>query len=813
MNNKELAIALAKAEKEEDVIRILKDNGFWDDNKYWRPYGDNDNNYGTIGNQQSASDAALVEKLVNSVDAVLVKECMIRGIAPDDPHAPKSMAAAMKEFFGVTDGRLANIDSNQRSKLANNIILVATGQKRGQECLTIVDHGEGQTPKKLPETILSIGKKNKLKIPFVQGKFNMGGTGALLFCGDNSLQLVITKKCQEIQNSDNDETFDSWSFSVVRRENARDGNRSTMFTYLTDENNQILSFKCDEMCIVPISSKSDMQEYAPMKYGTYIKLYNYDINPYKTVATLDLNYRLSMLMPELAHPIKIVECRGFTGHSYETTLAGLNTRLANADEGVIDKDFPISFKYKIKETDEELSCMVYLFENGVKSETIKNYRGDNGVFFVMNGQTHAMKKDSFFSSINLTYLAKSLIVTVDCSKISSRSFEDMFMASRDRLRDKQISKDAISGLKDALKDMSILKQKQNERKEAAIKDQLEDDKPLQDVLKNIINNDPVLAQIFNIGAKVKNPFAISKKKEDIKQFVGKKHPTFFRIMNAKGGEYTKDRPLNHSFRIQFETDVSNDYFGRSTEPGDLKIFLNEQPGNELMKSLNLINGIATLTLDMPAEVQPGVQLHFTTKIIDDIIVNDFENKFTINVTEDKEYTGGGDGKRKKPNSDENGNNESEGGITLPSIICINKDRWDDPNLQMNEESALIVIGSESADGKTTDYDYYLNMDNKYYLTELKAHKAEDMELLKAKYTYSMAIVGMSIVSYYKNNQKNIDLLSDDQKTPSVQDATTKISSILAPVMIPMIESLGSLDETQFKNTLKSSDSDVSSDVD
>lgn len=65
MNNKqtkELCVNLMKADNEEEVIRILKDCGYWDDTDVWRFYGDYESNFNTIGNQQSRPEAALVEK-------------------------------------------------------------------------------------------------------------------------------------------------------------------------------------------------------------------------------------------------------------------------------------------------------------------------------------------------------------------------------------------------------------------------------------------------------------------------------------------------------------------------------------------------------------------------------------------------------------------------------------------------------------------------------------------------------------------------------------------------------------------------------
>ena len=76
MNNFDFAVSLAKTEKEEDVISLLKNLGYWDNYSRWRALGDNDNNYSIIGNQQSSPDAAFVEKMINSIDACLNKECL-----------------------------------------------------------------------------------------------------------------------------------------------------------------------------------------------------------------------------------------------------------------------------------------------------------------------------------------------------------------------------------------------------------------------------------------------------------------------------------------------------------------------------------------------------------------------------------------------------------------------------------------------------------------------------------------------------------------------------------------------------------------
>jgi hypothetical protein len=64
---KELLSRLLAAEVEGEVVKILKDAGYWDDPKVWRFYGDKRRNWATVGNQQSKPDHALVEKLTNAI--------------------------------------------------------------------------------------------------------------------------------------------------------------------------------------------------------------------------------------------------------------------------------------------------------------------------------------------------------------------------------------------------------------------------------------------------------------------------------------------------------------------------------------------------------------------------------------------------------------------------------------------------------------------------------------------------------------------------------------------------------------------------
>src|SRR6185436_12345105 len=157
---RDLALALLRADKEEEVIKALDGVGLWQDLSSWRLYGDRDNNYATIGNQQSRPEAALAEKVINSIDARLLDACLQRDISPTSAAAPSTMKAAVSLFFegkeltGDRGGMMQDWDQDKKLEEAQHITIEGTGPRgrTGSPCITNADTGEGQTPTRVPET-------------------------------------------------------------------------------------------------------------------------------------------------------------------------------------------------------------------------------------------------------------------------------------------------------------------------------------------------------------------------------------------------------------------------------------------------------------------------------------------------------------------------------------------------------------------------------------------------------------------------------------------------------------------------------------
>ena len=83
----------------------------------------------------------------------------------------------------------------------------------------------------------------------------------------------------------------------------------------------------------------------------------------KTNIILDLYNRLSLLMPNLALPIRMYERRkGYTAHSYESTLAGLSVRLEEDKRENLEEGFPSSSAIAV--SGQKMNCSIFAFKKG-----------------------------------------------------------------------------------------------------------------------------------------------------------------------------------------------------------------------------------------------------------------------------------------------------------------------------------------------------------------------------------------------------------------------------------------------------------------
>lgn len=572
MNLQNLFFQLYNAQNEEDVTKIIEENQdiFKQDN--WFPYGENENYFAVIENQQASPIPALVEKITNSIDAVLMKKCYESGIVPKSNTAPKSMEEAIGKFYPNNNW---DIRQNQR-KQAENIQILADGPKT-QTSLIIYDDGEGQHPKDFENTFLSLLKGNKTEIHFVQGKFNMGGSGSLVFCGKDRYQLIGSKKY------DNTGEF---GFTLIRRhkrtKTEQEIKRHTWYEYFKI-NNAIPSFSITEL---------DLRLYnRQFITGTIMKLYSYRMKGITDISR-DLNLSLNEYLFEPALPIFTIEKeeRYPKTPQMQRELYGLKRRLDKQGDTYLDTEWNFSETYHQPGMG-TIKVTVYVFKSRIEEKNSKDsravirrefFKNNMSVLYGLNGQIQGFDTSAFISqSLKFQLLKDHLLIHVDCTNMLADFRDELFMASRDRLKDGDEAKELKALLIKNLS-KSKLQELYKHRKNNLSVEGEDANELLRNIAKGIGINKELMSFIqqtfkLEIPPKEKTKEKEQKKPNDSKiekeqiPFHPKRFPSAFKLKGTKDGSNIIKIPEAGEKIVRFETDVENHYFDRVDEPGELKI--------------------------------------------------------------------------------------------------------------------------------------------------------------------------------------------------------------------------------------------------
>ena len=803
-----------RANTEDQVVDLLQQAGYWHDQRVWRFLGDTENNFGPIGNQQSESVAALIEKLVNGVDARLMNACRQHGIDPDSSLAPQGMREAVATFFEDHDGILrddagsiANWPNSKTTKEADLLTLTATGLMprtgSGLPCLSIADAGEGQTPDDFPSTFLSLNRSNKLRVQFVQGKFNMGATGALQFCSpEHRLQLIVSRRNPEFLEHPTDRDLE-WGFTVVRREPPQDGSRSSVFTYLAplrvkeDRDGGVLSFAANEWPIFPRVDKDSRDAYSRRSpHGSLVKLYEYSLDGTKSNIVRSgggLLQRVDFGMPELALPIRLYECReGYRGHSgsFSTNVLGIVGRLDRDRHEKLEDGFPVGHIERIDNL--EVRILAY----ALKESAVEYRSGRNAMAFTVNGQTHATKTSDFFTrrSVGMSQLSDSLIVIADCTNIRGQSREDLFMNSRDRLRSTPVSARLEESIERFLHNDPDLRALKNRRREQEIADRLNEAKPLAQALSDLVRHTPSLSQLLRGGHAIPSPFPKGGSTDgtDSRTFTGKRFPTYFRFRNMPdGGVLRRTANIGSTTRLRFETDAQNDYFHREVERGSYTVQIYESQSWQELSDYSLTgptSGIARLSFTLPETATAGDQIGLRLTVTDPSRTDPFELEARLQVVGPSSPSSGTSGTDKNL-SNGSGRGSDPGGVALPNIVPVRKDAWHKHGF--DELSALKIVGQGFGTDGLEIYDFYVNYDNKHLLTAQK-NPRRDTEALAAQFVYSLVLFSMALL-IEESSRSSLDvppLAAEDQMEATI----TVITRRLAPFVLPTLDAIGALDD-------------------
>ena len=779
------------AKTEREVDDVLERYDLLTDPVRWRAYGQNDSNYGVVENQQSSPIPALIEKITNGIDAILMRACIEQGIDPRSSEAPRSVEEALDRFFP----NHRNWDlPQQRHAMAERLQIVADGPKR-QSSLVIYDDGEGQSPGDFETTFLSLLRGNKNDIHFVQGKYNMGGAGAVVFCGKRRYQLIASKRF----NGDRE-----LGFTLVRRHpltpDEERRKKSTWYEYLVIDGS-IPCFACGELDLGLHNRK--------FTTGTVIKLYSYDL-PVGSLSVIsrDLNQSINEYLFNPALPVYTVDKpeRYPKDRNLARDLYGLKRRLEEEDSRYVEERFSQEL------TDNEIGRVrvtCYVFKPRVENRNVKEtretvrrefFKNNMSILFSVNGQVHGHYTSEFITrSLKLQLLKDYLLVHVDCTDLRTEFRNELFMASRDRLKEGKESRDLRKKLTKLLASGQL--KDINKRRRASLTVEGRD---AEELLRNLTRNLPIrdeladlLSQSFKLGDKRdgKRP---EKKKEKPRGgsnakpvFSPKRFPSSFKIdaKPVKGEEIPMVQvPIGGERTIRFSTDVEDQYFDRSQEFGELQIGLLEQgpnenkgggrPGhpNEIESVLNVVKsspreGVIRVSVAPTDEVKVGDSIRLRASLTSP--EQPLEEIFMVQIAAPE---------KQKPEKKKGDHPDNRLGLPNPVMVYKDEERgevtWDSlegSGIPMNHDVVVYPFVEDEMLKAV-----YVNMDSNALLTHrAKLSKEETISIAEKRYVSAVYFHTLFLYSITKNRKYEISRQKEERGDDEYVDITDYISDVFS----------------------------------
>lgn len=732
----------------------------------WTPYGENESFFGVIENQQASPVPALVEKITNSIDAILMRRCYEEGIDPKDSAAPRSVNDAIKTFFKSSQSWDL---PGKRAIQAESIQILACGP-RNDTSLVIYDDGEGQHPEDFGNTFLSLLRGNKNEIPFVQGKYNMGGAGAVVFCGKKRYQLVASKRFDKTGK---------FGFTIMRKHplsaEEEKTRKNTWYEYLLIDE-EIPSFEIDTL---------DLGLHNRVfTTGTIIKLYSYNLpSGARSVISRDLNQSVNEFLFEPALPVYTIDTeeRYPKDRNLERHLYGLKRRLEEDGSKYIRTFFSESHNDSAIGS---LKITVYVFNPRIDGkpaketkETIKRefFKNNMSVMFSLNGQVHGSFTSEFITrSLKFNLLKDYLLIHVDCTNLKNSFRTELFMGSRDRLKNgeectqlRKLVTDILTKgrLKEIYKEWKDSITTQSDSAEDLLKD-FSNHLPMNQDLMKLLSNTFTLDIKDKKKEKKKEP---KKPKESPKQeipFNPKRFPSVFNIdlkSKDKNQIPLTKIPLGGEKTLSFSTDVEDQYFDRVEEPGDLRITVlsestNEAEGGKQPGEPKDPGALIDVSVSSPTKGKIRVNINPTEKVNvgDAIKINasltspdgDLEQVFIVQISD----------KESKPKAAQEKKNENDN-IGLPRLQEVFESPkegfkcWGDLDFVEMDYS---VVMHPFVEGEKLDT-IFINMDSSVLKTYKSKLRSEE-QLIVADRRYVSAVYFHTLFLYMISKNRKYQIM-------------------------------------------------------
>jgi len=437
MNAMDVCLRLLAAESEAEVQEIVESVSEMADQNNWQPLDKRDTNFNVTSNQASDGGKALTELMTNMVDAVLMKHAFQKGINPKAKSAPKTMYEAVDVLVkNLRGGKLVNLDPKDpwlREFAQKNLVIGITGAKSKREglpCYTFVDNGEGQRGEDFEDTFLSLSAGNKKSIPFVQGKYNMGSSGVLRYCGRRWFKLIVSRR---------HDGKSGWAWTLMRRR-PDDSDSMPVAEYFIHGKTEIPSFDSDYLH--PFHTMTGKRyDGVMLKTGTVVKLFDYQVGS-KFLSFKGARDTLNENLVETILPFRLLDFRQLpkTKKAREAAQKRGGDRAEGVDprpfygmeflllrsrkeEGLEDEEEDAAGESKIsvgiiKDPDIGTVSVSAIPLKRTIPGWLKAPQNINRVFHIVNGQVQYKQSRGYLSRCGFPALKDRVVIVVDASNLT-----------------------------------------------------------------------------------------------------------------------------------------------------------------------------------------------------------------------------------------------------------------------------------------------------------------------------------------------------------------------------------------------------------
>ena len=793
MNSKEVCFSFLRAESEREVDTIVGSVPELVDTGNWHPIDGRPTNFNVVTNQASTGSKALTELCTNMVDAVLMKHAHLRGINPIGSDAPQSVIEGVRDLVqlrGARSGVLAEVDDPRylQEFAEKNLVIGVTGGTRRNEslCFTFVDNGEGQHPTDFEDTFLSLSKGNKTDVPFVQGKYNMGSSGVLTYCGLHWYKLIISRRY--------DKSGD-WGWTLVRR---RPGSGMPIAEFFKTPNG-IPSFSSSVLHPMVLNS-GKLDDKVHIADGTVIKLYDYQMESATSFRSIRESLNENLVSTVL--PFRLMDYRQRPDRRRGGRRAqGVDERPVNGmeflllrkdgdDEGAPDDEniiYEAGREQHIGDINHpdlgNISVRAIVLGRELPG-WLKAPRNTSRVFHAVNGQVQFKENRAYLSSrCKFPGLKDRIVVIVDASDLSESAHNDVWKGDRENVRATgvgQLYRDEVTKLIIGSPYLKDLQQRiAREETESLVQE------GQVSLFQNLIDNDPSIAQLLPGGSLVTLPGYVGRGDVVEDEWEGAYSPTFLDIVGSSVKENGADIAVDGRRTITFQTDVANDYL---TRPDNRGRAFPVGTGGRFSYTASLRNGRLTMTFTaLPDKVEAGEDVSFTVNLLDDAMPEPVSADITLHIVETRQPPRQGPRPKPDPDPDENGDDEDVETRALPASKWLTRDGRTLPG--DIETDPWPDEFTEQDGGKVDDFGagakaYYINYDNAHFRRVLDAERGNELnqKVIAEQYRIAMLVLMLGFEDAYGRMEENdtksaIEENIDEIRKLTAQGAATVVMSI------------------------------------